>query len=206
MPFSCFYAIYCRALLLATLAVCALTTGGCAGLRVPRIDPSGERIFIWPRDQVPPAVPASANLQAPPVFTDPVFPQPALPANASIPPNTIAGQPISGLIPPLPQDRLTITPDRVLAPVGSEVILKAGLCTRENFLLTDSKIEWLIARDSAGEFVELGGRGLLQNPLLPWNKPKKIDNQFCDRLYSQGTSTDYSWHGRRDRRRTSAAR
>lgn len=153
---------------LVLLATAALMVAGCAGLRCPRIDPSGERLFIWPRDQVAP-VAASANPVAPPVFTDPVFPQPPLPG----------ATPVGGLVPPLPQDRLNITPGRVLAPVGSEVILKAGLCTRENFLLTDSKIEWLLARDEAGEFVELGGRGWCKDPWLPWNKPKKIDNQYA---------------------------
>lgn len=153
----------------SALALFALVLGGCAGLRCPRIDPSGERLFIWPRDQVTP-VAASANPTVPPAFTDPVFP-PAPVASASTP--------VGGLVPPLPQDRLTITPGRVLAPVGSEVILKAGLCTRENFLLTDSKVEWLVARDDAGEFVELGGRGWCKDPWLPWNRPQKIDNQYA---------------------------
>jgi len=159
-----------RVLLLAMLCLCALNALGCAGLRVPRIDPSGERIFIWPKDQV---APAATNLQAPTVFTDPVFPAVAPVPGAQIP----AG--VAGLLPPLPQDHLSITPGRVLAPVGSEVILKAGLCTRDNFLLTDSKVDWLLARDGVGEFVSLGGRGWLRDPWLPWNKPKKIDNQYA---------------------------
>lgn len=158
-----------RALLLTTLALCTVTVAGCAG--IPRIDPSGERVFIWPQNQVSAVGPATINAQAPAVYTDRVFP----PAPTTLPP----GAGIVGLVPPLPQDRLTITPNRVLAPVGSEVILKAGLCTRENYLLTDSKVEWLIARDMAGEFVSLGGRGWKRNPLLPWNKPKKIDNQYA---------------------------
>ncbi len=157
-----------RVSLLTALSLCTLVVAGCAGL--PRIDPSGERIFIWPRNQVPAVGPATTNALAPPVFTDPVFPLP----------NPIAaGQPIVGMLPAVPQDRLTLTPDRVLAPVGSEVILKAGFCTRDNYLLTDSKIEWLLARDTVGEFVSLGGRGWKRNPLLPWNKPKKIDNQYA---------------------------
>ncbi|MCG8449517.1 MAG: hypothetical protein MI725_08060, partial [Pirellulales bacterium] len=161
------------------LGLCALVLGGCAGLRLPRIDPTGERIFIWPRDQVPAVSPTAGNLVAPPVFTDPVFPQPATPApGGSLTPG-IAPTPVGGLVPPVPQDRLTITPNRVLAPVGSEVILKAGLCTAENFLLTKTKTDWIIAQDSAGEFVSLGGRGWCRNPLLPWNKPKKIDNQYA---------------------------
>lgn len=153
---------------LAALAVCALLAAGCAGLRCPRIDPSGERIFIWPRDQVPPVLPPTANAQAPPVYTAPVYPPATTPT---------AG--LAGLLPAPPQDRLTISPDRILAPVGSEVILKAGLCTSENFLLTDSKVEWLLARDTVGEFVSLGGRGWCKDPWLPWNKPNKIDNQYA---------------------------
>ncbi len=158
-----------RVWLLTALAIAMSGFAGCAGLRCPRIDPSGERLFVCSRDQVPP-VAASANPVAPPVYTDPVFPQPAL-AGAS--------PQVGGVVPPVPQDRLRITPQRVLAPVGSEVILRAGLCTRENYLLTDSKIEWLLARDEAGEFVELGGRGWCKDPWLPWNKPRKIDNQYA---------------------------
>ena len=157
------------ALLLTSLAMCALIAG-CAG--IPRIDPSGERIFIYPKNQVPPVGPRITNAQAPAVYTDSVFP-PAAPA--ILPPGQ-AG--VAGLLPKPPQDLLTITPERVLAPVGSEVILKAGLCTREGYLLTDSKVDWMIARDTVGEIVSMGGRGWTRNPLLPWNKPKKIDNQF----------------------------
>lgn len=166
-----------RVLMTAALGLCALSVIGCAGVGCPRIDPSGERIFIWPRNQVAAVAPSTANVQAQPVFTDPVFPQPAIPGQAQI--ASVAGQQVPGLIPPLPQDRLSLSPDRVLAPVGSEVILKAGLCTRDNYLLTDSKIEWLLARDEVGEFVSLGGRGWCKDPWLPWNKPKKIDNQYA---------------------------
>ncbi len=152
------------------LVVCALTAVGCAGLGFPRIDPTGERVFIWPRNQVPAVAPTISNPQAPPVFTDPVFPSPTLAPTVGPP---------TAAIPPIPQDTLSITPQRVLAPVGSEVLLKASFCTREKFLLTDARVNWLIARESAGEFVSLGGRGLLRNPLLPWNKPQKIDNQYA---------------------------
>ena len=159
-----------RIQLFLALSLCALLGGGCAGLRCPRIDPTGERFFIYPRDQVPAVTPATGNIPVAPVYTDPVFPQPG-----TTPPTSPAGP----VVPPPPQDRMMITPNRVLAPVGSEVILKSGLCTAENFLLTETKTEWLIARESAGEFVSLGGRGLSRNPLLPWNKPEKIDNQYA---------------------------
>ena len=167
---------------------CALTLAGCAGL--PRIDSTGERVLVWPQDQPPMVAPFQGNLQAPPVYTDQVFPQPVLPtvpsttATPFFPPTNAAPiigtpQPVSGALPLVPQDTLSITPRQVLAPVGSEVVLKVGLCTRENYLLTNSQVNWMIARESAGEFVSLGGRGWLQSPLLPWNRPEKIDNQFA---------------------------
>lgn len=165
------------------LGVCALVASGCAGL--PRIDPSGERLFVWPQNQPQLAVPGTGSVQAPPVFTDPVFPQGALPATVGPAPVVVpvAAAPVTGaVIPPVaatPQDTLRITPDRILAPVGSEVVLRAGICTTEDFLLTDQKVEWLIARQSAGEIVDLGGKGCCREPLLPWNKPQKFDNQYA---------------------------
>ena len=149
------------------LILCAVAMVGCACL--PRIDPTGERVFIWPQNQPVVATPGVGNVQAPPVYTDPVFPQPALPPTA-----------VAGAVPAVPVavDRMAITPDRVLAPVGSEVILRAGICAKEGFLLTDQKVEWLIARESAGELVDLGGKGYCRDPILPWNKPKKVDNQY----------------------------
>jgi len=169
---------------LMALGVCAVVLGGCAGLRLPRIDPSGERVFIWPQNQPVPVAQVAGAVQAPPVYTDPVFPQPApisgvvtTSAPGVAQPNFAQGTTLPGLT--VPQDTLSITPDRMLAPVGSEVILRAGICTTEKFLLTDQKVEWLIARESAGEIVDLGGKGCLRKPWLPWNKPKKIDNQYA---------------------------
>ena len=153
---------------LMAIAACAVIVGGCAGL--PRIDPTGERVFIWPQQQPQVVVPTIGNAPVPPVYTDTVFPSPSL--------TPVSGTGIVG-VPPGPQDTLSITPQRVLAPVGSEVILKAGLCTSEQFLLTKTRVDWMIARESAGEFISLGGRGWLEKPLLPWNKPKKIDNQYA---------------------------
>ncbi len=180
--------LFSRFLPLAALVGSALAGGGCAGLRLPRIDPTGERVFVWPRDQVPAAPALSANpfgnALAPPVLTDPVFPQPPQFAQ----PNPIAvGQPILGGVAggavggafPVAQDKLTITPERVLAPVGSEVLLRTGICTAEGFLLADQRIEWTLSGQDTGEIVELGGRGWLQPPLLPWNQGKKRDNHFA---------------------------
>lgn len=159
------------------LAVAVLVVSGCASL--PRIDPSGERFFIWPNQQTAPVVaaaPTVGNPFAPPVFTDPVFPQATMPATSAATASTVVA-PVQPSGTPAPET-LTITPARVLAPIGSEVVLIAGICTDKNYLVTDQKIEWLLARQNAGEIVDLGGKGYFRNPLWPWNKARKIDNQF----------------------------
>jgi len=132
---------------------------------LPRIDPTGEKFLVWPKDKGAKAPPAS-NVTAPPVLTDSDFPA-ATTSLASLPAGLVA------------QDKLTVTPQRVLAPVGSEVVLKAGICAAEGFLLTEQEIEWQLARNGVGEFVELGGRGWVHPPLLPWKRGKKIDNYLA---------------------------
>src|SRR5829696_5284658 len=118
--------LHARRLLMPTAAACALLAG-CAGLRCPRIDPTGERCLVWPKDEVVTPVaaipgttlpPVAGNLQAPPVGTDPFFPQVAAPA-AAAPVVAPVVTPASLAYPQVPQDRLTMTPGRVLAPVGS---------------------------------------------------------------------------------------
>ncbi len=156
----------------SALAVWAVVSCGCAGL--PRIDPSGERVFLRPGEQLTVVQPTTGNAAAAPVFTDPIFPQPVLLATNASPATPVPVLPTATV----PPETLTMTPDRVLAPVGTEVVLKTGICTDENYLVTSQKIDWLIARESAGELVQLGGRGLCRRPLLPWNRGKKIDNQY----------------------------
>ena len=155
-------------------------------LGLPRIDPSGERCLIWPSGKgcclcplsdpaptlasAPPLSAAPAgNPLAPPVTTDPYFPPGAGTAAGLGPPVAAATT---------PTETLTMTPERVLAPVGSEVVLRAGICDDESYLITDQRIEWLLASGNAGEIVALGGKGWCDDPLLPWNKPKKVNNQF----------------------------
>src|SRR5688572_26329570 len=142
-----------RRFLVPLAIACALLDAGCAGLRMPRcprIDPTGERCLVWPKDEAqaatlatvaPPATvfPAATatlpaipgNAVAPPVLTDPVFPQPELPAVAAAAPG-IPISPVSTQV-ATPQDRLTLTPERILAPVGTEVVLKANICTTEGY-------------------------------------------------------------------------
>ena len=89
-------------------------------------------------------------VQAPPVYTDPVFPAPTLQQEVVPAVASASVQPVAAVGVAVAEDRLSITPDRVLAPVGSEVVLRAGICAKEGFLLTDQKVEWLIAPRGCG--------------------------------------------------------
>ena len=197
------------------------TLSGCASWQLPRIDPSGERILVWP-NQPPPAVvgppigtaviapqsaaplvpppvvgPPFGNVQAPPVYSDPpaapitpvpvavppvittpappVINAPAAPVIAVPAPPTAmlpAALPITPVVPvgtpnvatplgvvaPAGVDHLRVTPGGVLAPVGSEVVLKAGICGADGYLHTNQRVHWTLSGSSVGQFGDLGGR------------------------------------------------
>ncbi len=51
--------------------------------------------------------------------------------------------------------RLSINPQRLVAPVGSEVILRAGICGVDGYLMMGEPIEWTITPNSVGTIVEV---------------------------------------------------
>lgn len=172
------------------MAVClvALTfVAGCAGL--PRIDPSGRRILIWPSQTASasaPSLPSFSNLgnvnvppvlagQAPPAVPSPI---PAAPAPVATP-MAIASAPVAQTVQSPVDEKLRITPSRLLAPVGSEVILKAGVCSKKGYLRTNRRIEWMLGQEGTGQFVTVGEQGEMDMMRLPWQRPNKQDNSFA---------------------------
>ena len=51
--------------------------------------------------------------------------------------------------------RLQLNPARLVAPVGREIILRAGLCGDDGYLIRKQPIEWSLSQDSVGSFVEV---------------------------------------------------
>jgi uncharacterized repeat protein (TIGR01451 family) len=128
-------------LLLMLLAVC---TAGCHSLRVPAIDPTGAHIF-------------SGQTTA---ITLPEGPKPAFPNVPAAPPCTAGGPPcgnVPGAITPAAQLRdqayVVMMPGRVVAPVGSEVVVVAGLCGENGHYVTRQQLEWMISPDSVGHLM-----------------------------------------------------
>jgi uncharacterized repeat protein (TIGR01451 family) len=202
--------------LLAVLAVWVCVSG-CAQLRLPAIDPTGQSIFL-PQTSTPlvgpfagtqavfpsaPSLPAPGTFNpiqpygwAPPVaatypqqqgllggllsggrfnpLTSAVGgppaapPQPlmvipeyggAAPVPAPIASNGLFGSrsflPGSGSPRPGYNGTFTITPSRMVAPVGSTVILRAGICDEAGYLVMRQPIEWSLSPDSVGSIVDV---------------------------------------------------
>jgi uncharacterized repeat protein (TIGR01451 family) len=185
---------------------------GCASWQGPRIDPSGNQFLIWPQDAPPaatlgpppPAVAVPGNIQAAPVWSDPAPGSYSMPLGTTVVgppvaapalPGPVVGAPVA-IGPPVPigpavpvlgQPSLRITPDRVMAPVGSEVIVRAGICGGDGYLVTNERVEWLVAREGAGQIVDLGERGRLDWFRSWWDTPRKVDN-----WYAVGTTSTHA--------------
>lgn len=190
------------------LAALALAASGCAVDRLPRIDPSGDSILIFPSEEpavaqpapgyVTSTIPGSAataiapppgNVEAPPALPGgtvassdacPLCPFcpgcPLCPLGES---PTVVGPVATGPVAEPPTDRVTLTPARVLAPVGSEVVLRAGVCGEDGYLRTNRKIEWMLGQNGSGEFVAVGEQGERDIMRFPWNTPEKVDNHYA---------------------------
>lgn len=131
-------------LLIVTLALCAAGLPGCANLRLPQIDPSGERLFICPEND-----PRAA-------FRD-------LPATDK----------------PSNRTELIVCPRATVAPIGSEVILLAGVRGPDQYLRTNERVEWMIDPGGVGQFVDLD-KGSWTDPLVgDFTRAKKIDNTYA---------------------------
>jgi uncharacterized repeat protein (TIGR01451 family) len=102
---------------------------------------------------------------------------PALPAATVTPAVPIvappAGAPPTPMTPP-GSTFVRLTPDRLVAPVGSEVFLKAGVMAPDGTLTPNERIEWSVARNGAGQ---LGSMGLHETGqfFTWWVAPEKID-------------------------------
>lgn len=140
------------------------------------------------------------NLQAPPVYSDPapVLPPtagstwspfapnviapsvaaPGVPAATPLPLTTMrpAGVPVIatplGTCAPPGVCYLRLTPNGIMAPVGTEVVLKAGVADCNGTLLVNRSVEWGIA--GAGQFTELGAPYQVGLVTWPWQVPRRI--------------------------------
>lgn len=130
-------------------AMLCALSAGCSSVPSSGIDPTGDRIFAAP------APPVSADRSGERYFDEPL------------------GQ--------LPWDDVAVElqPRETVAPVGSEVVLIAGVCGSDGYLRTNRRLEWSIDPGSVGQFVAVGQTGLVDLMLGDFNRPRKITNTFA---------------------------
>lgn len=161
------------------VAFLAMAAGsGCARVQVPAIDPSGQRIFsggsttlLGPDLASCPLIgrPASVATSGPPVAAGPVVKPPCVAQPLVVQP--VAVQPVPVVVQPVaapisqpncgPQGcpngpQLKLCPSQLVAPVGSEVVLAAGLCGPGGYYVTQQPLEWMVAPDGVGHIVQVG--------------------------------------------------
>ena len=218
---------------MATILLGGIVILGCAApFRSSGIDPTGNRVFIDPAQNMPVAVcpqPVCPPGTVPvcPTGTIPVCPQPITvcpplePCPSDQPPSAAFGnlepysppssaiirQPETGLPTPVGSQlaagappsvgplagamsggylehpgrmllsdnaAVIVSPCRTIAPVGSEVVLLAGVRGQDQYLRTNERVEWSIAAGSVGEFLDYG-KGLWRDLLLgDWTWPRKV--------------------------------
>ncbi|MBX9791967.1 MAG: DUF11 domain-containing protein [Pirellulales bacterium] len=70
-------------------------------------------------------------------------------------------------------------PKVAVAPVGSEVVMLAGVCGRDGHLRADQPVEWTVAPGSVGYFMAVGRRSALGQLTSFDGGPRKLDNTFA---------------------------
>ncbi|RMF44063.1 MAG: hypothetical protein D6753_03495 [Planctomycetota bacterium] len=183
--------VWCMGFWLLWLGLNAL---GCARLQLPAIDPTGSRIFLPPPNSTQLTLPRLREQDGQPgIIPDPVFDRPPPP-----PPCVDAsGAPICNLFDPQRRiarevqrrfrkpgaaGEIQLTPMRVVAPVGGEVVLLAGICGPDGNLVKRQPLEWMLSPDSVGTIIEVGDedRSLLMRTVR-FRDPKveKVDVDFA---------------------------
>jgi uncharacterized repeat protein (TIGR01451 family) len=165
---------------------------GCQTLSLPRIDPSGNRIFTGGATTlINPHDPNNGYPSTAPAFQDPPDP-----------PKCLGGEKCKGCLgcrgklgaKAREEDErgrcgeLLLTPTRIVAPVDGEVILLAGVCGKDGLLVTNEKIEWMLSPESVGQFVEVGDDAKGQRPSF-WKKSNdpKVEKLGID--YARGRTS-----------------
>lgn len=155
----------CRSVTCWAVVVLAVFIAGCQTLSLPAIDTTGNRIFDFNRSLqwVNPHDPNNGYPSTAPAFQQPPTPpacvqtgekklcQGCLNGKGCFFGKKKAEEEMRGRC-----GELLITPNRLVAPVGGEVVILAGICGKDDNLVTNEAIEWMLSPDSVGQIVEVG--------------------------------------------------
>jgi len=75
--------------------------------------------------------------------------------------------------------RVELTPSKVVAPVGCEVVMIAGVCGADGYLRAREGVEWMLSPGGVGEFVTVGRRSPLDWLTSFDSGPRKVTNTYA---------------------------
>ena len=163
---------------------------GCSTLPSSGIDPSGESVFLGP----PPSNPFSCSdgttgstTYAAPSTAGVLVPNTSLQQNRNsqlgktsgpkLLPKPLLGESYDNY----PTQRLQwdntgiiLRPGRIVAPVGSQVIVAAGVVAPDHYLSMNERVEWSLTSSSVGQFVEVEPDTWTDWFLMDFTLPRKI--------------------------------
>ena len=87
-------------------------------------------------------------------------------------------KPVPGAPRPWDTVELILVPRSTIAPIGSEVVLLAGVAGPDGYLRTNERIEWSIAPGSVGEFVDFDTGSFWDIFFGTWPRPHKPGGTF----------------------------
>ncbi|WP_197454177.1 COG1361 family protein [Stieleria varia] len=75
---------------------------------------------------------------------------------------------------------ILLSPNKIVAPVGGEVVLLSGVCGTDGYLQVGEPLEWMLTPESVGTFIEVGDDdpGVLHR-LAHIKKPSKKDGSYA---------------------------
>jgi uncharacterized repeat protein (TIGR01451 family) len=103
-------------------------------------------------------------LTAPPAAANPSYPNPY----QEPPPPPQPWEPVT----------LILTPSVTVAPVGSEVLLIAGVGSADGYLRCNQRLEWSIAPGGVGQFTDIGKNDFVDILLGDYNRPRLVNGVF----------------------------
>ncbi len=151
---------------------------GCTSLNLPAIDPTGQQVFLPNPNSTSLTQPENCNLFPTPAFSAPATPPPCVQGfgpGCGGPTTSSCYDPHSHFKDQGERGQIMMTPLRVVAPVGGEVVLLAGICGEDGYLVTREPLEWMLSPDSVGQFIEVGDE----------SKGKLISHDLSDSIHGK---------------------
>ena len=116
---------------------------------------------------------------APPPPASAVPPPPPGQVPAAPPPAPFFGLFDSTGVGGLADSRLTLSPQSIVAPVGSEVVLIGGIVDSQGRGATSQRVDWMLSPESVGEFVAVDQSASCFLLRFPSNRPRKVTNSYA---------------------------